>query len=144
MVNPSTIFILQKLLRFLYMTEGLVTTIHSICNAVQTFIVKLCQQFFKYSDLSALKTEARRETQFIPLTTVLLLYCSSRSGFHQERSYWNWAFTGQLKGNLLSRQNPIPDASDANTIHFAEITCHLCSTLKPEWGGFTESLQQDM
>lgn len=64
MVNPSMIFILQKLLISLYRTERIVAVIHTIGSGVKLFSVKLYQQLFKYSDLSALETQARTETQY--------------------------------------------------------------------------------
>lgn len=64
MVNPSMIFILQKLLISLNRTERIVAVIHTIGSGVQLFSVKLYQQLFKYSDLSALETQARTETQY--------------------------------------------------------------------------------
>jgi len=64
MVNPSMIFILQKLLISLNRTERIVAVIHTIGSGVHLFSVKLYQQLFKYSDLSALETQARKETQY--------------------------------------------------------------------------------
>ena len=64
MVNPSMIFILQKLLISLNRTERIVAVIHTIGSGVQLFSVKLYRQLFKYSDLGALETRARTETQY--------------------------------------------------------------------------------
>lgn len=64
MVNPSMIFILQKLLISIYRTERIVAVIHTIGSGVQLFSVKLYQQLFKNSDLSAFQTQTRTETQY--------------------------------------------------------------------------------